>query len=298
MFHIKPAKKFKNVHAALEYLEALISELPKTKLCIGLQTGDVYNKWFNYLIDKKQISPSICVAPSLELSSKVMTETKTYSIDLDINKNYEVIIEEIIQKVKDCINTSIILPLNIYYKENDNFTDAHENIVLINTKNKTYEWFEPHGFITDEKRKEHQIYEMEHNRFNAMSAFFEKDFPRIFKLSEEYKFLSAYGIECPTILGPQHPDFEMGSYLNDCDDIEGYCVTYSTIYAHLRCLMPEANVNQTVRALYDLGPFRMMPFVLRYISWQLVIFGEEYTLKELEKNRISRQERNQQYKQQ
>ena len=268
-----PLKQFSTTTEAINYLDKIISNYPLSNLCTGVQVGlDVFDRWIRYLIQDKQISSSICVAPIFEL----LFDRNIYDISPS-KENYNLnSIKKINEQIITCKNTNILIPLEIFSDMGFMFKSKHRNMVLINTKTKTYEWFEPEGYDINTND--------DSNRFNIMIKFFENQFPKLFNLTSEYKFISAYGNGCPLILGPQNHSFEKPLQRNliyYCNrNRGGYCVTYSTIYAHLRCLAPDTSVQETVESFMNLGNHSIMDFVLRYISWQLDILGEEQKKKE------------------
>ena len=252
---------FNTAKEGLKYLQTITRKFPLSTLCYGIQEN-IYQNWFEYLIDHHHLSSSVCVAHELNLRM-IITKDTHYSISLRqkgiLAKG---VFDRIRNKINQCSNTSIILPVSITNEKDNVFTSAHLNMVLINTKNKTYEWFEPNGFK-----------ESGRTEFNAMTEFLSESFSKLLFITN-YTFISAYQLNCPLIFGFQRKSFDYFDQ-KDCRRKNGYCVTYSTIYAHLRCLVPNATIKETINALADLTDDQIMNLVLRYLSWQVDILKKQ-----------------------
>jgi hypothetical protein len=135
-------------------------------------------------------------------------------------------------------------------------TSGHANMLFINRKLKTIEWFEPHGVYDDSKAKTPQIRAewTDFRNWIFRELKFILDLPN-YSIDEPYE-------ECG-LFGPQARAKED----KKCP-IGGFCVTYSTIYAHLRILAPGSSSQETVKSLQKLSPSQNLDLVQRYIRWQ------------------------------
>jgi len=246
-----PKHKAHEAQEALSYLQRLVNEFPATKQCIG---NGSFGFWFDYLLRQEQFHPSLRVTPLLNLQEQ---QDRSLKIN-DTPKNVDIIKA----RIEEGYNTVIPIGLR-YYSQ----SGGHANMLLINRQLKSYEWFEPNGHFSAELGKI-QSGESKHSIETSLEleSFLKTKAPQLLNIPSTYKFLLPYE-ECLYSLGPQaKADADM---LEHCAGKGGgYCLAFSTIYAHLRFLAPEATPAETVRGLTDLTNREILHLVVHYIGWQ------------------------------
>ena len=108
----------------------------------------------------------------------------------------------------------------------------HANIALLNNKNKTIEFFEPHGH---RKNKNSGI-----GNFDGLYLKKVRVLKGIFlKLTPEYTFINAVDYK------------RMSSFQTqiDPDENSGYCITWCMLFIHYRCLNPYLLLSRLVNHL-------------------------------------------------
>jgi hypothetical protein len=243
--------------AALQYLLNIVANFPRTKLCTGLTE---WKKWFEYLLKEEQFHPSVCTGKGLYFE---MTNNKVQTAPSQGEKKIKDMMNKINQQTKQtltdkkCTNSNLIIPLNVlFYNQPGQTTGSgHANMIMINRDRQEYEWFEPVGFHEDI------------SAITTMRDFVKTDLRVFLSIPKKYKFVNSYGDECSIALGPQHPHVEIKLDEEECKN-GGYCITYSTLYAHLRMLAPDCSPEESTQALMDLSPKILKNLVLRYVGWQ------------------------------
>lgn len=114
---------------------------------------------------------------------------------------------------------------------------GHRNVVIVDTKHKTVERFEPHGAFSN-------IYDNDY--VDQFMNMFTK------KLGSDFKYLAP--IEYCPYLGPQ------AVMENDT----GYCVTWSTLYMHMRLINPDAPRSEIFEYLLSKSPSELNDIIRRY----------------------------------
>lgn len=125
---------------------------------------------------------------------------------LQISNTFRKLFEKCLQKNSEYI----AIPFLFHLEE-----CPHANILIVDTENKTVERFEPQGTITYTPR------------FTCPQSFADEELSEFFS-EYNYQYLSPKDI-CP-LIGPQE-EYEKQKGLRQ---EEGYCVTWSMIYANLR----------------------------------------------------------------
>lgn len=140
--------------------------------------------------------------------------------------------------VSTCIHRFVILPIEIvtdvHYLEGEIQIDGHENLVVIDLERKRVERFEPNG--------------------------------------SGYDFVDEILIENivkPLGFSYLHPlDFcpEIGPHDKQKKDQEGYCVTWSALYMHLRLLNQEMEPEEIVDYLLSFTSDELLEMIQKYQS--------------------------------
>ena len=156
----------------------------------------------------------------------------TLNIDI-INKKVQPLYisnDFFIRRLKKClhkrftpISVRALLPIN----KKD--IESHANIIIIDSKFKKIEIFEPHGY----KKKYSDTYESVskyHNKIDLLKIYFKKILPK-------YRLVNIVN------------HVKNKSFQSRYDARSGYCVTWSTLYAHYRILNPKVKVSKLLHYL-------------------------------------------------
>ena len=246
-----PRHRANEAQEALNYLRIVADEFPATKQCIG---NGSWSKWFDYLLTQEQFHPSLKVTPMLNLLEQGDKPLRVGSDAQDL--------AGIKSRVAEGCNT--VIPLVIRHQFGGG---GHANMLLINRELKSYEWFEPNGHFSNDLI-EHQSNEATKDFIKTnlkVELFLKLKAPSLLKIPSSYKFLQPYD-ECLYSIGPQAKANTPEHCVNG-----GYCLAFSTLYAHLRFLAPEAAPTATVRVLTELPKEEILHLILHYIGWQNAI---------------------------
>lgn len=168
--------------------------------------------------------------------------------------------DEFIKMIRDCTKPMIIIPIHLKFDDN-----AHENMIIINKRLKTIEWYEPHGFE----------YGGDRNSSEYSETVIINEFKKLFKPLKGYKIYSPSDLmaSCPLQSGLQ----QYNKYLNKVqtrDTIygrisspKGYCVAFSMILADIRMtypLIPPPDLMKNTIKLLTSTPEILRDFVYGY----------------------------------
>ena len=132
-------------------------------------------------------------------------------------------INEFIHKIRRCLNTHRIVPIN-FTIETPNY-GKHANMIIFDSKNKTIEHFEPHGYHEDSQWSISRVYI---KSISGVKRFALKYFPD-YRVISPKEFESRNGLQA-TI-----------------DAFGGMCVTWSILYLNYRILNPNTPIKELVR---------------------------------------------------
>ena len=199
---------------------------------------ELFTKYLNYIESKQNIES--CYANShlmyehLEINFKELK----YRIPYDYSK-----------KLKNCLSSKyvqyIIIPVALIYKDY-----SHYNIVIINKKKQTFEYFEPIGLFQGNRIP---YFEVENHIYGIIKFIF-------LGLIDSYKFVNAH-INCPRGLQTKQYDAINESfdgqygplYKNNkmYSNSYGLCVSWCLLVIHIRILNPESNINDIINYLVN-----------------------------------------------
>lgn len=132
-------------------------------------------------------------------------------------------IKDFVKKINDCLKTHQLVPIN-FTLETPNH-GKHANMILFDSKNKTIEHFEPHGYHEDSQWSISRAYI---KSITGVKRFSMNYFP-------DYKIISP-------------KDYEPKNGLQaTIDAFSGMCVTWSILYLNYRILNPDIPVKELVR---------------------------------------------------
>jgi hypothetical protein len=130
-------------------------------------------------------------------------------------------------------------------------TAGHQNALIVNKATRTYERFEPHGSVSSVTRQ--------------IDAFMDSAEFRKYLPEADYTYIPPSEV-CPAI-GPQTADTPL-----HCK-IGGFCVVYSTMYLHLRLLLPYSTPEQVYDMWLRLTPRKLTETIIRYYGWMEEVVG-------------------------
>jgi len=107
--------------------------------------------------------------------------------------------------------------------------ESHANVIIIDSELKNIEIFEPHGY----KQKYSDTYESVskyHNKIYLLKKYFKKILPK-------YRFINVVNY------------IKSISFQSKYDARSGYCVTWSTLYAHYRMINPKIKISELMKYL-------------------------------------------------
>lgn len=132
-------------------------------------------------------------------------------------------IKDFIKKINDCLKTHQIVPINFTLATPE--YGKHANMIIFDSKNKTIEHFEPHGYHEDSQWSISRAYI---KSMQGVKRFASKYYPN-------YK-----------IITPK--DYEPKNGLQaTIDAFGGMCVSWSILYLNYRILNPDVPVKRLVR---------------------------------------------------
>lgn len=134
--------------------------------------------------------------------------------------------QKFIDEIRRCMNHRLI-PINLEIVIPG--TGTHSNIILIDTKKKTVELFEPHGARDNESELE-SISRAYFKVSRNVHKFFKLYFP-------EYRYIP-----------PNKYEPEEGLQMK-LDAFSGLCVTWSILYLHYRILNPDVRPSKLIEYL-------------------------------------------------
>jgi hypothetical protein len=168
--------------------------------------------------------------------------------------------DEFIKMIRDCTKSMVVIPLHLKFDGDD-----HANIIIINKRLKTIEWYEPHGFE----------YGGDHNSSQYSETTIVNEFKKLFKPLKGYKIYSPSDLmtSCPLQSGLQR----YNKYLNKVQTRDtvygrisspaGYCVAFSMILADIRLtypLVPPLDLMKNTIELLTSSPEILRDFVYGY----------------------------------
>ena len=224
----KPTKKKKQTTKKSKIVDVPLSN----KLSEGSKAtlGNIdyhYQKYYNtfsfineIIQRNKKLNKQICI-PNVGngwMKSFLKTEFLTSRANSIKPVDYEVSNMTFIKEIKHCmkkrfvpINFEIVIPS----------VGTHANMIIIDTKKKTIELFEPHG-NRSEKSELESISKAYSKISKQIQIFFKQYLP-------DYKFIP------PSKIEPKHGLQER------LDFFSGLCVTWSILYLHYKILNPDVN---------------------------------------------------------
>ena len=136
----------------------------------------------------------------------------------------EVSIDLFNQMIKKCKKRIIAVTVQLIVEGKPG---THANMLIIDSKKKTVELFEPHG-----KRSEQTTMDSLEGAYNISDKLLKKYFEKFF---HDYKYIS------PKDYLPSY------GFQAKIDAYSGLCVTWSTMYLHYRVLNPDSNSKEITK---------------------------------------------------
>ena len=175
---------------------------------------------------------------------------------------------EFIKMIRECTKSMIIIPIHLKFDGG-----GHANIIIVNKRLKTIEWYEPHGFEYGGEDED-----------EAKQPYILEEFEKLFKPLQGYKIYSPSDLmmSCPVQSGLQR----YNKYLNEVQTKDtvygritspkGYCVAHSMILADIRMTYPLVQPLDLMKNTIELLTSR--PEILRDF-----VYGYSLKLQELMK---------------
>lgn len=184
--------------------------------------------------------------------------TLQYSVPIDFEN-------KLTSYIKDKSVQIIIIPIELIY-----MNSSHYNIMIINKKNKKYEYFEPMG----------QMYEHEIPYFIVLEHIFDILMYNKF-LGIHFKFKDVHNL-CPNRKGLQYKEHlifqnKYGPLTKQGEQFGnfGHCVAWSLLCAHLRILNPDIEIDEIISELFkNNSPEQLHSYIQKYIH---LIENTEFT---------------------
>jgi hypothetical protein len=181
------------------------------------------NKRFRKLVCIPKVSESWMRAFLVQEFVRNDNDDEKYDIMSIRPVDNNVPINDFIQKIHDCLKTHQIVPTNFTLETPE--YGKHANMIIFDSKNKTIEHFEPHGYHEDSQWSISIAYI---KSISGVKRFSLKYFP-------EYRVISP-------------KDYEPKNGLQTTiDAFSGMCVTWSILYLNYRILNPNIPVKKLVR---------------------------------------------------
>ena len=200
--------------------------------------GDInyhYQKYYNTFAflkeivkGNKQLQKRVCVPDIGEGWMKAFLKVNFVKDKLDsvMPVDTEFTKEQFIKEIEVCMKERLI-PINLEIIVPG--AGTHANIIIIDSKKKTVELFEPHG-----SRKDSSELESIYGAYAKVS----KKVERFFK-----QYLPAYRYIRPSEYEPKR------GLQYRLDDFSGLCITWSILYLHYRLLNPDIDPKKLVSYL-------------------------------------------------
>jgi len=248
----------KTVKKKAKKKEITIIDVPLSKkesLGSDATTGNInynYQKYYNTFAFLKQIikknkklNKEVCIPDigrhwmkgflALNLQNKKKLTLKPVDSANSITK--------FVEKIKQCLKKRFV-PINLQLIVKKNNT--HANIILMDSKKKTIELFEPHGNRSISSHLE-SISQGYYRASKTVKKFFKRYFP-------SYKFIPP-------------SKYEPSEGLQDkIDAFSGMCVTWSILYIHYRLLNPDVSQKDLVKYLNKTINKRILLQYTRYVE--------------------------------
>ena len=163
------------------------------------------------------------------------------------NKEYIKQLNKALKKKKRFIPIIINAELPQDYNDIEN----HANVLLIDKKRKTIEFFEPHGY-KKELSSPYEHVSKYHTKYKLLKEYFSK-------ILKQYTFVNASEI------------IKQRGFQDKYDSNSGYCVTWSCLFVHYRILNPDTplillmkHINNKIRVIQLLKYARYIEDILKH----------------------------------
>lgn len=218
---------------------------------------NLFTKYLNYIENKQNIKSCYSNLHLLYEHLEINFKRLKYRTPYDYSK-----------KLKQCLSNDkieyIIIPILLVYTDY-----SHYNIVIINKRKHTFEYFEPVGFVTVNQIP---YFEIENHIYGIIKfLFLETGKPNML---DTYKFINAH-INCPKGLQAKQMDIIDQSlnlqygplYKNNkmYSNKYGLCVSWCLLIIHIRLLNQELNIDEIVNVLIDMyTPIELNKYIRKY----------------------------------
>jgi hypothetical protein len=234
---------------AMMQLSEICNMFPVSKNCRGQFSAE---QWIPYLIrhSTSAIFSHVATATAMHISVS-LSKTDRYNAEL-LQGPSEVKLNELLSD-----SDIIVVPIIIHMVD----TSTHANMIIINRVLKTVEHFESNG-----------NFDFEENRQNTFAkqvkciSLFVSDWTAGLAKLPGFRYVDPY-LLCPIVAAPQKANSLMEK--DECGSkTSGFCLIYSTIYAHLRILCIRQPAHVIMEQMLLQTDQNMLRMVRQYDSWQ------------------------------
>ena len=205
------------------------------------------NKRFRKLVCIPKVSKSWMRA---FLTQDFVKNDEKYSIMSLRPVDNTVPINDFVKKINDCLKTHQIIPVN-FTLDTPRY-GKHANMIIFDSKNKTIEHFEPHGYHDD-------------SQWSISGAYL--------KSSSGVKRFAMKYFPYYRLISPK--DFEPQNGLQaTIDAFSGMCVTWSILYLNYRILNPNIPIKTLVRHINKTIKRNKLLRYTRYVELIIKKYGK------------------------
>lgn len=232
-------------HKIFAEFKTHVASFAKSEKCYGDQYKMVP---FLMLQVKEMADLRACLTSSVDTAS-----FGGISLYLDQEKNVSGDISPSwIRQFTNCKSDVVVTKLTLAEYYPNGTRNGHQNLLIFDKKQKTYERFEPNGSGALDF-------------FTWVDAFLASDnFKQSLKI-KGYIFVPT-ATSCPMI-GPQVKQKKLKEEEKGFCKDGGYCVVFSTITAHLKLLAPDISIAEISAFLLSLDPEEILDLIQRYNTW-------------------------------
>ena len=209
-------------------------------------------RYFEILLKKNKMFRKLVCIPDISYSwmrgflvqEFVKNDAHSYASIRPVDNNVH--IGAFVKKIKECLKTHQIIPVNFAIETGE--YGKHANMIILDSKYKTIEQFEPHGYHEDSQW--------------SISRAYAKTGAGVIKFARKY--FPDY-----TVISPK--DYEPKNGLQGViDAYGGMCVTWSILYLNYRMLNPGTSskalvqhINKTIKRVHLLKFTRYVELILK-----------------------------------
>ena len=205
---------------------------------------NIYN-FYSLLLLNNKISKNILCIPQFHIKIDHFHYERA-STFFDVSTNKYIFPERMINSIKECEKKKIrLIYFSFIIKLSKNWNKpTHSNIIIMDTKLKTLERFEPYGKYTIDFEIDLKI--------NKLILFILDSFK---KENLDYSYI------LPSLITQKLGIQEKG------DSYNGMCVTISSLYLHMRILNLDTEQNKIINYFIAMSKTKLKKLILKYAKY-------------------------------